>query len=46
LEGRCFVALDIALHAIAEVFDSEPLRLKLTDIEDRFAASADDMNES
>ncbi|WP_157432672.1 hypothetical protein [Aeromicrobium sp. Root472D3] len=46
LEGRCFVALDIALHAIAEVFDSEPLRLKLTDIEDRFAASAGDMNES
>lgn len=46
LEGRCFVALDIALHAIAEVFDSEPLRLKLTDVEDRFAVSADEMNES
>lgn len=46
LEGRCFVALDIALHAVAEIFDSEPLRLKMTDIEDRFAASADDMGES
>lgn len=39
LEGRCFVALDIAIHAIAEVFDSDPLRTALTDIEDRFAAA-------
>lgn len=39
LEGRCFVALDIALHAIAEALDSEPLRTALTDIEDRFAAA-------
>lgn len=46
LEGRCFVALAIALHAVAEVFDSEPLRLRVTDIEDRFAASADDVNGS
>lgn len=40
LEGRCFVALDIALHAIAEAFDSDPLRTALTDIEDRFAAAS------
>ena len=40
LEGRCFVALDIALHAIAEAFDSDPLRSALTDIEDRFAAAS------
>lgn len=45
LEGRCFVALDIALHAIAEAFDSDPLRIALTDIEDRFAvASAEGMD--
>lgn len=41
LEGRCFVALDIALHAIAEVLDSDPLRKALTDIEDRFEAAAE-----
>ena len=41
LEGRCFVALDIAVHAIAEVFNSDPLRTALTDIEDRFAAASD-----
>lgn len=40
LEGRCFVALDIAIHAIAEVFNSDPLRTALTDIEDRFAAAS------
>lgn len=41
LEGRCFVALDVALHAIAEVLDSGPLRIALTDIEDRFAAASE-----
>ena len=47
LEGRCFVALDIALHAIAEAVDSDPLRTALTDIEDRFAAaSADGMGQA
>jgi hypothetical protein len=47
LEGRCFVALDIALHAIAEAFNSDPLRTALTDIEDRFeAASAVGMEEA
>lgn len=45
LDGRCFVALDIAIHAIAEIFDSEPLRVKLTDIEDRFAACPSDLSE-
>lgn len=41
LEGRCFVALDIALHAIAEALNSDPLRTALTDIEDRFAAASE-----
>jgi hypothetical protein len=40
LEGRCFVALDIALHAIAEAFDADPLRTALTDVEDRFAGAS------
>lgn len=44
LEGRCFVALSIALRAVAEVFDSDPLRTTLSDIEDRFAAATNDVN--
>ncbi|GAW51693.1 hypothetical protein PD653_2764 [Nocardioides sp. PD653] len=40
LEGRCFVALGIALHAIAEALNSDSLRTTLTDIEDRFAAAS------
>jgi hypothetical protein len=40
LEGRCFIALVIALHAIAEALDSDPLRTTLMNIEDRFAAAS------
>lgn len=40
LEGRCFVALAVALHAVAEAFDSNPLRTALTNIEDRFEGAS------
>lgn len=40
LEGRCFVALAVALHAVAEAFDSNPLRTALSNIEDRFEGAS------